>query len=359
MRRTPLYDAHCELGARLVPFAGWEMPVQYDGVIAEVQSVREHCGLFDVSHMGQIRFEGVGVTQWLNEIVSADWSNVAPGRAAYALLLDENGGVIDDVMGYRLAPDAWLLVVNASRSAIDQKHFQAHLPSEIAMHVGDEDAALIAVQGARAQEVLQQLIGENLDEVLWRDVILLGGGTEAVLARGGYTGCDGFEIMLNADDAPHVWKALMDCGAMPCGLGARDVLRLEAALPLYGHELRENWTPDESGVHFAAKTEKPSFIGRDALIEKRAQPNFPESTIRALKMNGKAIARDGYRVLDLNGAPIGQITSGTLSPALGCGIALAFVPRSLKIGDEVQIEIRNVMHDATMVLSPFVARGRK
>ncbi len=359
LRRTSLFETHRESGARLVPFAGWEMPVQYEGVIAEVKTVRAACGLFDVSHMGQLRFEGAGVTQALDNIVSADWSNVAPGRAAYALLLNEQGGIIDDIMGYRLSPDAWLVVVNASRADVDEAHFRRYLPSEIEMSVGGERAAIIAVQGATSAQVLQQLIGESLDEVAWRDVILLGGGTEAVLARGGYTGCDGFELMLNADEAPRVWNALLSCGGVPCGLGARDVLRLEAALPLYGHELREDWTPDESGVAFAAKSDKAEFIGRDALVEKRAQQNSETKTIRALKMQGKAIPRDSYPVLDSSGEAIGEVTSGTLSPTLGCGIALASVPRHLGIGDKVFVEVRNTQHAATVVKPPFVARGRK
>jgi len=355
LRRTALFERHRELGARLVPFAGWEMPVQYAGVIAEVRAVRESCGLFDVSHMGQLRFEGAGVTQWLNTVVSADWEQVAPGRAAYALLLNESGGVIDDIMGYRLSADAWLVVVNASRREIDQAHFVAHLPDGIEMSVGGEDAAMIAVQGAQAQDVLQKLIGESLDEVAWRDVILLGGATEAVLARGGYTGCDGFEIMFNADDAPQIWDSLVACGGVPCGLGARDVLRLEAGLPLYGHELRDNWTPRESGCGRAVKTDKGEFVGRAALLEKTETPQ----TIKALRMNGKAIARDGYRVLDSLGAEIGEVTSGTSSPTLGCGIALAILPRQLEVGDEVLVEVRNATHAAQIVKPPFVARGRK
>ena len=358
LKTTSLLEQHREANARLVPFAGWEMPVQYDGVIAEVRAVREGCGLFDVSHMGQLRFEGVGVTQWLNSVVSCDWENVAPGRAAYALLLNENGGVIDDVMGYRLSPDAWLVVVNASRFETDEAHFRRYLIDGIEMHSGEDVSAMIAIQGARSAEVLGNLIGESLDDVAWRDVILLS-GTDGVLARGGYTGCDGFEIMFNAPDAPRVWNALLSQGATPCGLGARDVLRLEAGLPLYGHELREAWTPDESGLAWAAKTEKAAFIGREKLLERRAQFDENTFTIRALKMSGKAIPRDGYRVLDVAGNELGEVTSGTLSPTLGCGIALARVPRSVQNGDVVNVEIRGSAHEATVVKPPFVATGKK
>jgi aminomethyltransferase len=292
MQRTPLYEEHVQAGARLVPFAGWEMPVQYSGVIAEVAAVREGCGIFDVSHMGQLRIEGEGATEGLERIVSSDWNTVAPGRAAYALLLNEEGGVIDDVMGYRLDEDAWLVVVNASRAAVDESHFRAHLPAGVLVENGFGISAMIAVQGTKAQETLQKLIGEDLNQVLWRDVILLGGGAEGVLARGGYTGCDGFEIMFNVDDAPVIWNTLLSAGAVPCGLGARDVLRLEAGLPLYGHELREEWTPLESGCGWAVKIDKDLFIGRDALLRRGA----PSRRIRALKMSGKAIPREGYAV---------------------------------------------------------------
>ena len=358
MKTTSLIEQHREANARLVPFAGWEMPVQYAGVIAEVRAVREKCGLFDVSHMGQLRFEGAGVTQWLNSIVSSDWENVAPGRAAYALLLNENGGVLDDVMGYRLAPDAWLVVVNASRAEIDEAHFRCYLIDGIEMSSGEDVSAMIAIQGPQSSQVLENLIGEKLDDVAWRDVILLS-GTDGVLARGGYTGSDGFEIMFNAPAAPRVWNALLQQGAVPCGLGARDVLRMEAGLPLYGHELRENWTPDESGLPWAAKAEKAAFIGREKLLERRAQFDENTFTIRALKMSGKAIPRDGYRVLDLQNNAIGEVTSGTMSPTLGCGIALASVPRSIQIGDEIQVEIRGSAHVATVVKPPLVASGRK
>ena len=353
LRRTALFEWHCAAGARLLPASGWEMPFLYENVNDEVRAVRQNCGVFDLSHQAQMRFEGEGVTQWLNEIVSADWESVAPGRAAYALLLNERGGVIDDVMGYRLSADAWLLIANDSRAQVNEAHFRAHLPDGIEMNVGGEDSALIALQGPKSQEILQKLIGESLAEVAWRDVILMG-GTEAVLARSGDCGGDGFEIVLNADDAPALWKALLRCGAVPCGLGAREVLRIEAALPLFGRELREDWTPAESGVAFAAQTAKPRFIGRAALLEKLEISH----TIQALRMNDEAVARDADRVLDANGQTIGEITSGAFSPTLGCGIALAHLPRNSEIGDEVSVEVDGVFHGA-QVVTAFIPTERK
>lgn len=353
LQRTPLFQIHQNLKARLVPFAGWEMPVQYAGAIPEVRAVRENCGLFDVSHMGQFLFSGQDVTEALNQIVSADWSRVEIGRAAYTLLLNQNGGIIDDIMGYRLDENEWLIVVNASRADEDEAHFRAHLSQSVSFRVLTT-RVMIAVQGPNAQSVLQPITSTDLSHLKWRDAVRAEvGGVAGILTRGGYTGCDGFEFMTQ-NDSPAVWNALIENGAVPCGLGARDVLRLEAGLPLYGHELREEWTPQESSVGFAAKIEKPQFIGRDALINKQ-----PARKIRGLQMQSKAIAREGYRVLDEQGENIGEVTSGTMSVAQGVGIALAMLPIELQTGDTVNIEIRGTTHAAEVVGLPFVSSGRK
>ena len=358
--RTALYETHQNLGARLVPFAGWEMPVQYEGVIAEVRAVRQGCGIFDVSHMGQFLFSN-GATAALNQIVSADWSSVPIDRAAYGLLLNENGGVIDDVMGYRISDDDWLVVVNASRADVDEAHFVKYRPADLQLITYLDQQSMIAIQGPDAARVLAPLCDYDLLQMKWRDFHTVNVcDSEGFLARGGYTGCDGFEFMFAAEDAPKIWNALMENGAVPCGLGARDVLRLEAGLPLYGHELREDWTPRQSGVGFAAKTDKPQFIGRDALLETGA----PQNRIRALLMQGRAIPREGYRVLEHDGADandnaIGEITSGTMSVALNQGIALAMLPIDLELGDTVDVEIRGARHAAKIVKTPFVASGKK
>ena len=335
----------------MVPFAGWEMPVQYAGVIPEVKAVRENCGVFDVSHMGQLNVSGPGTTEALNKIVSADWKDLPLNRVAYALLLNEQGGVIDDIMGYRTGEDDWLVIVNASRAAIDEVHFRAHLPKEIQINNHYENQAMIAVQGPNSAALLQPLCETDLSQVKWRDCLnTTVVDTSVFIARGGYTGSDGFEIMFFGEDAPQVWRALLQAGATPCGLGARDVLRLEAGLPLYGHELDEAWTPYESGVGFVAKINKPDFIGRDALLEKQT----PAHRIRALKMEGKGIPREGYPVIR-DGLQVGEVTSGTMSPTIGSGIALAMLPNSINVGDEVQVQIRNALHPAHIVKPPFVA----
>jgi len=349
LQRTALFEQHLAAGGRMVPFAGWEMPVQYSGVIPEVRAVREGCGVFDVSHMGQLDVTGSGVTEALNRVVSNDWSKTAPGRVAYALLLNENGGIIDDIMGYRLGDEQWMIVVNASRADVDEPHFQQHLPG-LTVQNRYADQAMLAIQGPQAQTLLQPLVaGLDLNSMRKRDCAPATlAGASGLIARGGYTGSDGFEFMFAASDAPIVWDALLTAGIVPCGLGARDVLRLEAGLPLYGHELREEWTPYESGCGWAVKPDKGEFIGRSALSNTQ-----PERRITALKMNGKGIPREEYVVLQ-NGETIGAVTSGTMSPTVGAGIALAMLPASLQVGDTVEVQVRTTGHPAEVVARPFV-----
>ncbi len=358
LQRTALYEQHQNAGAKIVPFAGWEMPVQYVGVRQEVEAVRESCGVFDVSHMGQYSFVGPNLSAALNRVVSSDWSKTEIGHVAYGLLLNEGGGVIDDVMGYHLGPDEWLIVVNASRAPIDEEHLKRHLP-DYSFESGYGSRAMLAIQGPHAEKLLQGLFhaeGQqiNLAEMKWRDVrdVMLCGAA-GWLARGGYTGSDGFEFMFDQSHAPQVWNTLLEVGAVPCGLGARDVLRLEAGLPLYGHELREEWTPYESSCGWAVKMDKGDFVGRAAL----ENGSTAASGIKALKMEDNAIPREGYEVLK-DGKVIGEITSGTLSPTVG-GIALARLPMELKIGDSVEVQIRRGTHPAKLVQKPFVAHAKK
>jgi aminomethyltransferase len=310
LKRTALYDEHIAAGARLVPFAGWEMPVQYSGVINEVRAVREGCGVFDVSHMGQLLVDGSDTTNALNHAVSSE---------------------------------------------VDDAHLKAHLP-ELMIKPARTSSAMLAIQGPRAESVLKSLIEDvYLSQVKWRDCVAATiNEAHGVLARGGYTGSDGFEFMFHGDDAPRVWRALLEAGATPCGLGARDVLRLEAGLPLYGHELREEWTPFESSCGWAVKLNKDDFIGRAALLDQQQ----PEYCIRALKMQDKAIPREGY-VVAKDGQKIGEVTSGTLSPTLGIGIALSMLPTSLAVGETVEVLVRATVHPAVVVERPFVPHARR
>ena len=334
-----------------MPFAGWEMPVQYSGIIPEVRAVRESCGVFDVSHMARFSVRGSAAAPALNAIVSADWSAVPDNSAAYALLLNQNGGVLDDVMGYHVAPDHFDIVSNASRAEIVEAHLRAHLPASVVLENRTPGTAMLAIQGPRALEILRAH-GNLPAEFPWRryyPVALL--GVNGWLARGGYTGSDGFEFVFGAGAAPKVWAKLLEVGVTPCGLGARDVLRLEAGLPLYGHELRETWTPAESGAGWAVKFDKGDFIGR------AGAQRTPRQKIVALQMEGKAIPREGYPVAR-NGEIIGEITSGTLSPTRGAGIALAAATAPLQIGDSVDVMVRGTAHAARAVKKPFVPHER-
>lgn len=355
LQRTVLYDSHTASGAKLVPFAGWEMPVQYSGIRDEVKAVRESCGIFDVSHMGQLWISGANATELLNRAVTNDWNTLPVGRVAYALLLNEVGGVLDDVMGYRLGEDEWLVVVNASRASEDETALRARLP-RLSLANGYGNQAMIAIQGPQAAEILDSLDADiKAEEFKWRDCMPVAiQESNATVARGGYTGADGFEIMCDAETGLFLWQKLIEAGAVPCGLGARDVLRLEAGLPLYGHELREEWTPFESSCGFAVKMYKESFYGQAALRGKEK----PARTIKALKMLGNAIPREGYDVQQ-SGEYIGEITSGTMSPTLGHGIALALLPASLQVGDRVEVKIREKLHPAEVVKKPFVPFGKK
>ena len=353
-RRTALFASHQKCGGKIVPFAGWELPVQYAGVKAETLAVRQNCGAFDVGHMGQFDVFGEGATAFLNSVVTANWSKTPVGRASYGLLLSENGGILDDVMGYRLAEERWLVVVNASRIEGDELLFRSLLPSSVQLANRLKNQAMIAVQGPRAEAILDELCDADLRDFAFRDVrevqVL---GESCILARGGYTGCDGFEWMGDAQTAPRLWDALLEGGALPCGLGARDILRVEAGLPLYGHELRETLSPFESGVGFAVKFDKGDFHGRAAM-----QQSPPERTIRGVRMSGRAIAREGYPVMSA-GEPIGEITSGTPSPTLDQNIALALLPSHLPMGSEVEVSIRGASHPAQIVALPFVPRSTK
>ncbi|BCM89355.1 aminomethyltransferase [Abditibacteriota bacterium] len=356
-QRTALFEAHKQCGGKIVPFAGWELPVQYEGVKAETLAVRANCGLFDVGHMGQFDVWGEGATAFLNTVVTADWSKTRVGRASYGLLLTESGGVLDDVMGYRLEEERWLVVVNASRVQRDEELLCSLLPSSVSFRNRLDSQAMIAIQGRGAETILQPFCSAALSDFMFRDVreieVL---GEKCVLARGGYTGCDGFEWMGSAGLAPHLWQSLLEQGAVPCGLGARDVLRLEAGLPLYGHELRENLSPYESGVAFAVKFDKGEFHGRPGLLKGLQSP--PQQTIRGVQMMGRAIARDGYAV-SCGGTRIGEITSGTPSPTLDKNIALALLPTQLLLGTDIEIHIRGAVHPAQIVALPFVPRSTK
>ena len=356
LRHTPLYEEHKALGARLVDFAGWEMPVQYEGIKAEHEAVRTTAGLFDVSHMGEVVIRGPQAEEAVQRLVTRDVSRLSLGQAGYAAVCYESGGTVDDVLVYR-TPDEFLIVVNASNREKDVAHFREYT-EDLDAEVVDEsdDWALLALQGPRAVELLQPFTETDLSSIkYYRYEVGEVDGAYAVLSRTGYTGEDGFELFVRPDDAPRVWRLLVEAGAVPVGLGARDTLRLEAGMCLYGNELDADTTPLEAGIGFAVNLEKEQeFVGQEAL--RREKEEGLKKKLVGFKVEGRGIARHDYPVA-VEGETVGTVTSGTLSPTLGEAIGLALVAPDVE--DEFEVVIRNRPVAARTVPLPFYKRDRK
>jgi aminomethyltransferase len=356
LRHTPLYEEHKALGARLVDFAGWEMPVQYEGIKAEHEAVRTAAGLFDVSHMGEVVIRGPQAEEAVQRLVTRDVSRLSVGQAGYAAVCYESGGTVDDVLVYR-TPDDFLIVVNASNREKDVAHFREHT-EDLDAQVADEsdDWALLALQGPRAVELLQPFTETDLSSIkYYRYEVGEVDGAYAVLSRTGYTGEDGFELFVRPNDAPRVWRRLIEAGATPVGLGARDTLRLEAGMCLYGNELDAETTPLEAGIGFAVNLDKKQgFVGQEAL--RRENEEGLKKRLVGFKVEGRGIARHDYPVA-VGGETVGSVTSGTLSPTLGEAIGLALVAPDVE--DEFEVVIRNRPVAARTVPLPFYKRDKK
>ena len=356
LRHTPLYEEHKALGARLVDFAGWEMPVQYEGIKAEHEAVRTAAGLFDVSHMGEVVIRGPQAEEAVQRLVTRDVSRLSVGQAGYAAVCYESGGTVDDVLVYR-TPDDFLIVVNASNREKDVAHFREHT-EDLDAQVADEsdDWALLALQGPRAVELLQPFTETDLSSIkYYRYEVGEVDGAYAVLSRTGYTGEDGLELFVRPNDAPGVWRRLMEAGATPVGLGARDTLRLEAGMCLYGNELDAETTPLEAGIGFAVNLDKKQgFVGQEAL--RRENKEGLKKRLVGFKVEGRGIARHDYPVA-VGGETVGSVTSGTLSPTLGEAIGLALVAPDVE--DEFEVVIRNRPVAARTVPLPFYKRDKK
>ncbi|HEX3219675.1 MAG TPA: glycine cleavage system aminomethyltransferase GcvT [Candidatus Limnocylindria bacterium] len=363
LRETPLHSRHMELGARMVPFAGWEMPVQYSGIIEEHRTVRNAVGLFDLSHMGEVGLSGTEALAFTRYAVVSDPATLEPGQAQYSMLCDESGGIIDDLIVYR-TEQGYLLVCNAANhDAVvaqlerlrDRGDFDAQLDDR------SERTALIAPQGPRAAELLAALTDLQLDDLGYYHSIRGDvAGVNALVARTGYTGEDGFELFVDARRAGQLWDALMDAGQpfglKPCGLGSRDTLRLEAGMPLYGNELGLDTNPFEANLGRVVKLDKGEFWGRAALAS--VQQSGPRRKLVGLVMADNAIARNGYAVR-VDGADAGTVTSGTASPTLGRPIAMAYVPAAdAAPGREVEVVVRERPHGAEQVKLPFYKRPK-
>jgi len=374
LRRTPLHGAAKAAGGRLVPFAGWEMAVQFSGLVAEHTAVRQACGVFDISHMGVLVLRGDGVKDALQGLVPSDLFRIGPGEACYTVLLNDAGGIRDDLIVYdrgrRHGPegerDEVVLVINAACAKADTAWIRSQL-EPAGINIADRkgpDGILLALQGPEAPARLEALVGENLAGLPrfgHRDLVLQGAGGAAAgapvfVARTGYTGEDGFELLLEHDAGLALWEQLLAGGVTPCGLGARDTLRLEAAMHLYGNDMDAATTPLEASLGWLVHLEMPAdFIGREAL--ERQTADGVTRRLVGLRLEGRAIARHGYPVLH-NGAVVGEVTSGTWSPTLSQAIALAYVPTdAAKLGTALAVEIRGKAEPAVVVKRPFYRRG--
>ncbi len=354
MKRTSLYDIHVAAGATMVPFAGWDMPVSYSGTVAEVAAVRSSAGLFDVSHMGEVTVTGTGAFDYVQSVTTNDVSRLSPGKAQYSLLLNEGGGVVDDIIVYCRGKNDYLIVLNAGCKDKDWDWLQSQASNRanVALADASDQTALLAVQGPSAISMAVQAFHTPELAHLKRFHFACVDGART-FSRTGYTGEDGFEIFCDWEAAPALWQALMEAGAIPAGLGARDVLRLEAAYPLYGHELDAETNPNESGVGWAVKMSKGDFIGRDAL-----QNRIPTQHLVGLRMSERAIPREHYSVISSNGQPIGETTSGTWSPTVKAGIALARLDSDFAApGAAVSVDIRGRLAPAAVVSLPFYRNG--
>ena len=354
LRRTPLYDKHVALGAKIVPFAGYEMPIQYEGIVAEHRAVRSAAGLFDLSHMGEFGFRGRGAGAFVDRLVSSDIAGLAVGQARYGLLTNDRGTIVDDVIVYRTAEAEYLMVVNAANIAKDRAHVLAHLTKDVVFDDRSLDTALVAIQGPRAAEILATTTQDPSDSLPSFGVMPARiAAVKATVARTGYTGEDGFEVFIASDDAERVWDALLAAGSepgiKPIGLGARDTLRLEARFSLYGNDIDETTDPIEAGLGWTCKLDK-DFTGRDAIAAKKAAG--PERKLAGLVVEG-GVARHGHEVVR-GGEVVGRVTSGTYGPTVEKNIALAYVPTALsKVGAVLAVRIRGKDVPATVVKTPF------
>ncbi|MGX7244148.1 glycine cleavage system aminomethyltransferase GcvT [Enterococcus quebecensis] len=358
--KTPLYDAHLTAGGKMVSFAGYTLPVQYkdSGVIKEHLAVRNQVGLFDVSHMGEVVYEGKDALANLQYLLTNDFSNLEIGRVRYTLMCNENGGVIDDLLVYKCAEEKYLLVINAANRAKDVAWMKRYLFGEVEFSDQSDQFVQLTLQGPKAKEIIEKLTPEqDIPKKYYSftenaDV----GGVSCIISRTGYTGEFGYELYCSAEDGVKLWNILLDTGKdyglIPCGLGARDTLRLEAGMPLYGHEMNEEITPLETDLAFAVKMKKEDFIGKKALIDK----GEPTITRIGLELTERGIVREGADVY-FNEKKIGQTTSGTMCPYINKACAMAIVEKGfVEIGSPIEVEVRGKKIKAEVVELPFIKK---
>ncbi|HNZ08188.1 MAG TPA: glycine cleavage system aminomethyltransferase GcvT [Bacillota bacterium] len=367
LKRTPLYEMHIKYGGMMVDFGGWELPVRYKGKgdLEEHKAVRERVGLFDVSHMGEIRVKGPEALKFMDHLVTNDISKAAMNQVTYAFMCYPEGGVVDDLLVYKLSDEEFFLVVNASNSDKDYEWVSQQAKGfNVVVANESPDWAEIAVQGPKAQELLQRLTDYNLDDLHFfhcKDKVRID-GAECLVSRTGYTGEDGFEVYMKPEDAVNLWESMMkageDFGVSPCGLGSRDSLRFEACLPLYGHELSRDITPLEASLGFFVKLDKADFIGKQALAAQKAKGLTRRMV--GVELIERGIPRNGYKLLSSEGAEIGWVTSGLPSPTLGKFLAMAQIAIDYaKVGTEIAVSIRDKACKAVVVKTPFYKKAYK
>ena len=359
------------LGAKIVPFGGWLMPVQYTGILEEHQTVRNNVGIFDISHMGQLIVGNLAAAGWLNTMLTNNIDRLEVGQGQYTFLLNERGGIIDDLIVYRIGEQKFLLVVNAARTDEDFAWLNRHLPAveavaaatarEIRIDNRSADFGGVAIQGPRVAELFHALFGEDIDLPPRNHIVELGfDGTNVSVARTGYTGEDGVEVFFRAQDAAEFWNAALDkgkpFGIKPCGLGARDTLRLEVCYPLNGSDFSPQRNPIEAGLGFFVDLTKPNFVGRKALV--KTKENGSAEKLAAFRMEGKGPPPRPHYSIFRNGERIGEVTSGTLSPSLNYGIGMAYVSAPhAKIGTRIDIEIRGQKFPAIIEKKPLYKKS--
>lgn len=358
LKKTPLFDTHVASGARMVPFGGWGMPVQYPaGIIGESRSVRENCGIFDVSHMGRIEFSGSGAVAFLDTVLSARVAALKPGRSKYHVICNERGGIIDDAIVYRLEDQLCLLVVNAANADADLDWIlpKAEAFGDVSVKIVTEQTGMIAVQGPRAVEIVDSLSDGKASGIRrFRAAEIDVAGISTLSARTGYTGEDGFELMPPASRTVELWQALREAGCDEAGLGARDVLRLEAGLMLHGNDMTVDNNPYEAGLAWTVKLDKPGYIPAEALGKILAEGT--EQVIAGFKMTGRAIPRHGMDIFE-GDKNVGTVTSGTHSTTLDADIGMGYVARRLaEVGTEIEIDVRGRRVAAEIVELPFYKR---
>lgn len=363
-RKTPLYDAHVAAHGKIIDFGGWALPVQYTSILEEHRAVRERAGLFDVSHMGEIHVTGPGANAAINRLVTNDCSGIAVHQVMYSPMCYPSGGVVDDILIYRLTEADYCLVVNASNTAKDSEWITSHIAGpDVKVTNLSDTLAQLAIQGPLAESVLARVCDDvDLSQIkfYWCRTNVKVAGRECVVSRTGYTGEDGFEIYCDPSHALHIWNTLLEAGAadglIPAGLGARDTLRFEAGMPLYGHELSPEITPLEAGLGFFVKLDKGDFIGREALAAQKAAG--VQRRVVGLDITGRGVAREHFPVVTPGGEPAGVVTSGVFSPTLNKALAMGLVDIAhAKAGTELAIDIRGKAVPATVIKTPFYKKA--